>query len=122
VRPGPPRWEMWIEVIGVARSDGHAPACSSASRLPCESARMRCCVEGPGRAQRGERRPHGTAADDGDVEHAGYLSRTAASTSFTRFGQSAVRMSRPFAVTSTSSSMRTPMFQNALGTFGAGRM
>ena len=43
--------------------------------------------------------------------------QTISSTSLTDFGQAAVMTSRPLAVTSTSSSIRTPMFQNALGTF-----
>ena len=74
------------------------------------------------RGERRERRADRPGADDRDVDRGHQRSRTAASTSFTVFGQSAVRTSRPFAVTSTSSSMRTPMFQNALGTLSAGRM
>jgi hypothetical protein len=38
------------------------------------------------------------------------------------FGAAAVMISQPSAVTSASSSMRTPMFQKACGTSSAGRM
>src|SRR5690242_10962657 len=61
----------------------------------------------------------GSGAGDGDVmDHL----PTAASISATDFGAPAVMLSTPSAVTSTSSSMRTPMFQKASGTFAAGRM
>ena len=46
----------------------------------------------------------------------------AASTSLRVFGVAAVRFSLPAAVTSTSSSMRTPISQNSSGTLSAGRM
>ncbi len=46
----------------------------------------------------------------------------AASTSATDFGVAAVRFSMPVDVTSTSSSIRTPMSQNSSGTLSAGRM
>src|SRR5262245_18526114 len=50
-----------------------------------------------------------------------WRSRMRASTSSTRFGAPSVRISQPAAVTSASSSMRTPMFQKRSGTPSPGR-
>ena len=67
-----------------------------------------------------ERRADRAGPDDDDVMQ--HQRRQAASTSATDFGAATVRFSMPVAVTSTSSSMRTPMSQNASGTLSAGRM
>src|SRR5438105_3988867 len=62
-----------------------------------------------------QRRSHRSGTDDDQIaEHRALIKRyrlQAASTSATDFGAAAVKFSMPVAVTSTSSSMRTPMFQ-----------
>ena len=86
-------------------------------------------VEAGARQCARERGADGTGADDREIVHreagaraARAQRRQAASTSATDFGVATVRLSWPSAVTSTSSSMRTPMFQKRSGTLSAGRM
>ncbi len=62
------------------------------------------------------------AADDGDVERVVHADCTRRSTASGVFSSAAVNTSGASWVTSTSSSMRTPMFQNSLGTRGEGRI
>src|SRR3569623_1390019 len=76
--------------------------------------------------QGGQRFADRAAAADCDIEvrrHAafGIQCFMTASISVTVFGASELRMSQPSAVTSASSSMRMPMFQNCSGTPSAGR-
>ncbi len=74
---------------------------------------------GAGQRQR-QARPHHAAPDDGDIAllrgrrgHAAAINASIASGSF---GASSVRTSQPLRVTTTSSSMRTPMFQKRFDT------
>ena len=98
------------------------------SKLGCEAASCgtasMSAVRTPSALQSDrETRAHHAAADDGDVEahsclaHAACTSRSTASGVFSR---AAVSTSGAPSVTSTSSSMRTPMFQNSFGTRGDG--
>ena len=137
---------MSIAVIGVtapgpAATALQTPRRSKISRAPCDSASdrspraERACgarverddVEvAVGERQR-QRRADRAGADDGEImQHRIDVPRAAAaqaaSTSATVLGVAAVRFSLPSAVTSTSSSMRTPISQNASGTLSAGRM
>ena len=125
-----------VTAPGVAASRAQTPRRSRISRAPCDSASersppqrraRRARVErddvevGVGERQR-ERAADGPGADDDDVvQH-----RVSAGRPLRRrrpiFGAAAVRFSCPVAVTSTSSSMRTPMFQKCSGTLSAGRM
>ena len=72
------------------------------------------------RRSTGQGQPDRPGADDGDAEHR--RCAISASISAIVLGAAAVRISQPAAVTSASSSMRTPMFHSAGGTSSAARM
>ena len=94
--------------------------CEAAS---CATASISAMVSPQAVERDREARAHHAAADDRDVE--ALLGSCRLHQRLDGFGllpSAAVITSGAARVTSTSSSMRTPMFQNSFGTRGAGRM
>ena len=139
IRPKPPACETSMRVIGVTRVGRRRERAPHAEPLEDEPRAVRQRERAVAAQRLADARasstttsrsssasasasvePTGPAPDDDHVVQHQRLQ--AASTSATDFGAATVRLSMPIAVTSTSSSMRTPMSQNSSGTSSAGRM